>query len=156
MSETMNLHEVPETMTLHRALWAGRIMSAFVVIALVANGTIQLSRALIASMLRETGFAMDLTRVVGPIALACAITLRHPGHRRPRHDLVTGLFGSAICALSALVSWGRRRKSFPCFWAAMTWGGLCAQSPYPNPSAAHPLNQQVSALSLKIGENACF
>ena len=42
MSETMNLHHVPETMTLHRALWAGRIMSAFVVIALVADGTIQL------------------------------------------------------------------------------------------------------------------
>jgi len=42
VSETMNLHQVPETMTLHRALWAGRIMSAFVVIALVADGTIQL------------------------------------------------------------------------------------------------------------------
>ena len=42
MSETMNLHQVPETMTLHRALWvwAGQIMSAFVVIALVADGTI--------------------------------------------------------------------------------------------------------------------
>ena len=64
----MNLHQVPETMTLHRALWAGRIMSAFVVIALVADGTIQLfAPAQIASMLQETGFAMDLTRVVGPI-----------------------------------------------------------------------------------------
>ena len=42
MSETMNLHQVPETMTLHRALWGGRAMSAFVVIALVADGTIEL------------------------------------------------------------------------------------------------------------------
>ena len=42
MSETMNLHQLPETMTLHRALWAGRIMIAFVVIALAADGTIQL------------------------------------------------------------------------------------------------------------------
>ena len=40
MSETMNLHQVPETMTLHRALWVGRIMSGFVVIALVADGAI--------------------------------------------------------------------------------------------------------------------
>jgi hypothetical protein len=35
MSETMNLHQVPEAMALHRRLWAGRIMSAIVVIALV-------------------------------------------------------------------------------------------------------------------------
>ena len=61
MSGTMNLHQVPETMTLHRALWAGRIMSAFVVIALVADGTIQpFAPGQIASMLQETGFAMDL------------------------------------------------------------------------------------------------
>ena len=40
MSETMNLHHVHETMTLHRAQWAGRIMSAFVVIALMADGAI--------------------------------------------------------------------------------------------------------------------
>jgi hypothetical protein len=32
--------------------------------------------AQIASMLQETGFAMDLTRVVGPIILACAILYR--------------------------------------------------------------------------------
>ena len=70
MSETMNLHQMPEAMTFHRALWAGRIMSAVVVIALVADGTIQLfAPAQIASMLQETGFAMDLTRVVGPIVL---------------------------------------------------------------------------------------
>src|SRR6266849_9783735 len=67
MSETMNLHQLPETLTLHRALWAGRRMSAFIVIALVADGTIQLfAPAQIASMLQETGFAMELTRVVGP------------------------------------------------------------------------------------------
>ena len=86
MSETMSLHQVPETMTLHRALWAGRMMSAFVVIALVADGTIQLlAPARIASMLQETGFAMDLTRVVGPIILACAILYAIPA-TAPRRD----------------------------------------------------------------------
>ena len=64
MSATMNLHQLPETMTWHRALWAGRIMSAFVVIALVADGTVQLfAPARIAGMLQETGFAMEVTRV---------------------------------------------------------------------------------------------
>src|ERR1700676_5197694 len=94
MSETMNLHQLPETMTMHRALWAGRIMSAFVVIALVADGTIQLfAPTQIASMLQETGFAMDLTRVVGPIILACAILYAIPAHCRPRCDPSDGLFG---------------------------------------------------------------
>ncbi|MGX9182510.1 DoxX family protein, partial [Mesorhizobium sp. BHbdii] len=79
MSETMNLHQPPETMTLHRALWAGRIMSAFVVAALATDGTIQLfAPAQFASMMQETGFAMDLTRIVGPIVLACAILYAIP------------------------------------------------------------------------------
>jgi hypothetical protein len=79
VSKTMNLLEVPETLTLRRALWAGRTMSALVVIALVADGIIQLfAPAQIASMLQETGFAMDLTRVVGPIILACAILYAVP------------------------------------------------------------------------------
>ena len=35
MAETINLRQVPETATLHRAPWAGRMMSAFVVTALL-------------------------------------------------------------------------------------------------------------------------
>ena len=66
-------------MTLQRTLWAGRIMSALVAIALAADGTVQLfAPAQMASMLRETGFAMDLTRVMGPIILACAILYAIP------------------------------------------------------------------------------
>ena len=99
MSETMKLHHVPETMTLHRSLWAGRIMSEFVVIALVADGTIQLfAPAQIASMLQETGFAMDLTRVVGPIILACAILYAIPATATLGAILVTGFLAGAICA----------------------------------------------------------
>src|SRR5229473_388647 len=93
----MNL--VPETMTLRRALWAGRIMSAFVVIALVADGTIELfAPAQIASMLQETAFAMDLTRVVGSIILACAILYAIPATSVLGAILVTGFLGGAICA----------------------------------------------------------
>ena len=101
MSETMNLHQVPETMTLHRALSAGRIMSAFVVIALVADGTIQLfAPAQIASMLQETGFAMDLIPwgLWGPIILACAILYAIPATAVLGAILVTGFLGGAICA----------------------------------------------------------
>ena len=99
MSETMNLHHMPEAMTLHHGLWAGRIMSASVVVALVADGTIQLfAPAQIASMLQETGFAIDLTRIVGPIILGCAILYAIPATAVLGAILVTGFLGGAICA----------------------------------------------------------
>ncbi len=100
MSETMNLHQVSETTSLHRALWAGRIMSAFVVIALVADGTIQLfAPAQIASMLQETGFALDLARVVGPMDTRLRHPLRHPATAVLSAILDDdGFWGGAICA----------------------------------------------------------
>src|SRR5580704_11020355 len=108
---TMNLNQSPETMTLHRALWAGRMMSAFVVIALAADGAIQLfAPAQIASMLQETGFAMDLTRVVGPIMLACAILYAIRAHVR------MGELGSPPEIISLLLG-------------TITWGGLYARDP---------------------------
>jgi DoxX-like family len=130
VSETLNLHQVPEAMTLHRALWAGRIMSAFVVIVLVADGTIQLfAPAQIASMLRETGFAMDLTRVVGPIVLACAILYAIPATAVLGAILVTGFLGGAICAHVRIGELGSPPEIISLLLGVMTWGGLCARDP---------------------------
>ena len=120
---------MPETMTLHRALWAGRIMGAFVVIALVADGTIQLfAPAQIASML-ETGFAMDLTRVVGPIILACAILYAIPATAVLGAILVTGFLGGAICAHVRIGELGSPPEIISLLLGAMTWGGLYARDP---------------------------
>jgi hypothetical protein len=117
---------VTEAMTLHRALWAGRVMSAFVVIALVADGVIQLFMpAQIASMLQETGFAMDLTRVVGPIVLACAI----PATAVLGAILVTGYLGGAICAHVRIGELGSPPKIISLLLGALTWGGLYARNP---------------------------
>ncbi|WP_217572303.1 DoxX family protein [Mesorhizobium sp. GbtcB19] len=130
MSETMNLHQIPETMTPHRALWAGRIMTAFVVIALVADGTIQLiAPAQIASMLQETGFAMDLTRVVGPVILACAILYAIPATAVLGAVLVTGFLGGAICAHVRIGELGSPPEIVSMLLGAMTWGGLYLRDP---------------------------
>ena len=130
MSETMNLHQVPETMIWNRAVWAGRIMSAFVVIALVADGTIQLfAPAQIASMLQETGFAMDLTRVVGPILLACAILYAIPATAVLGAILVTGYLGGAICAHVRIGELGAPPEIISLALGAMAWGGLHARDP---------------------------
>src|ERR1700729_3550511 len=130
MSATINLHLAPETMTLHRALWAGRIMSAFVVIALVADGTIQiLAPARIASMLQETGFAMDLTRIVGPIILTCAILYAIPATAVLGAILVTGFLGGAICAHLRIGELGSPPEIVCLLLGAMTWGGLYLRDP---------------------------
>ena len=130
MSETMNLHQAPEIMTLHRAMWAGRIMSAFVVIALAADGAIQLfAPAQIASMLQETGFAMDLTRVVGPIILACAILYAIPATAVLGAILVTGFLGGAICAHVRMGELGSPPELISLLLGALTWGGLYLRDP---------------------------
>jgi hypothetical protein len=126
----MNLHHAPEAMTLHRSLWAGRIMSAFVVIALAADGAIQLfAPSQVASMLQETGFAMDMTRVVGPILLACAIVYAIPASSVLGAILVTGFLGGAICAHVRIGELGSPPELISLLLGAMTWGGLYLRDP---------------------------
>jgi hypothetical protein len=123
-------HQAPETLPLHRALWAGRILSALVVVALVADGTIQLfAPARIASMLQEAGFAMDLTRVVGPIILACAILYAIPATAVLGAILVTGFLGGAICAHVRIGELGSPPELVSLLLGAMAWGGLYLRDP---------------------------
>ncbi|WP_214477129.1 DoxX family protein [Mesorhizobium sp. dw_380] len=130
MSETMNLHQVPEAMTLHRSQWAGRLMSAIVVIALVADGTIQLLvPAQVAGMLQETGFAMDLTRIVGPIILVCAILYAIPATSVLGAILVTGFLGGAICAHVRIGELGSPPEIISLLLGVLTWGGLYLRDP---------------------------
>ena len=130
MSETMNLPRLPEAMTWHHGQWSGRMMSALVVVALVADGTIQLfAPAQIAGVLRETGFAMDLTRVVGPITLACAVLYAIPATAVLGAILVTGFLGGAVCAHVRIGELGSPPDLVSLFLGAMTWGGLYARDP---------------------------
>ncbi len=130
MSEIVNLNQVPEIMTSHRVLWVGRMMSAIVVIALVADGVIQLfAPAQVASMLQETGFAMDLTHIVGPIILACAILYAIPTTAVLGAILVTGFLGGAICAHVRIGEFGSPPELISLLLGAMTWGGLYLRDP---------------------------
>ncbi|MBA2588034.1 MAG: DoxX family protein [Alphaproteobacteria bacterium] len=129
MSETMNL--LPDgPVPLHRALWAGRVMSSFVVTALVADGTIQLfAPAQIASVLQETGFAMDLTHVLGPIILVCAILYVIPATAVLGAILVTGFLGGAICAHVRIGELGSPPEIISLLLGTMTWGSLYLRDP---------------------------
>ena len=130
MSETMNLHQAAETMTLPRALWASRIMSGIVVIALAADGAIQLfAPTQIGSMLQETGFPMGLTSVVGPILLGSIILYAIPATSILGAILVTGFLGGAICAHVRIGELGSPPEIISLLLGAMTWGGLYARDP---------------------------
>src|SRR3984957_930093 len=105
-------------------------MSAAVVTALVADGAIQLfAPARIASMLQETGFAMDVTHVVGPIILACAILYAIPAASVLGAILVTGFLGGAICAHVRIGELGSPPEIVSLLLGAMTWGGLYLRDP---------------------------
>jgi hypothetical protein len=128
MTDTMNLHPISGPGSLQRAQWAGRIMSGLVVTALVADGSVQLfAPAQIASMLQETGFAMDLTRVVGPIVLLCAVLYAIPATAVLGAILVTGFLGGAICAHVRIGELGSPPELISLALGALTWGGLYAR-----------------------------
>ena len=130
MFETIKLHRVPDTRTSHGILWAGRTMSALVVIALVADGAIQVfAPAQIASMLRETGFAIELTRVLGPTVLICAILYAVPATSGLGAILVTGFLGGTLCAHVRIGEVGSPPEIISLLLGAMAWGGLYARDP---------------------------
>ena len=139
----------------------GRIMSAFVVIAgvafPVADGAVQLfAPAQVASMLQgnrvrdglDLRRGSDHTRLRDPALPATAVL---------GAILVTWAFWEVPSApMSASGGWGCRWKSLSCF-GARTWREqpLRARSPYPGPSAAHPVNQAGrKPSSLEIKEKA--
>lgn len=80
-------------------------------------------------MLHETGFAMDLTCVVGPIILACAILYAIPATAVLGAILVTGFLGGAICAHVRIGELGSPPEIISLLLGAITWGGLYARDP---------------------------
>jgi hypothetical protein len=82
-----------------------------------------------ASMLRETGFAMDLTHILGPIVLACAILYAIPATTVLGAILVTGFLGGAICAHVRIGELGSPPELISLALGALTWGGLYARVP---------------------------
>ena len=128
MSETLKLHQASDATSLNLAPWAGRIMSAAVVVALVADGALQVfAPGQMASTMQETGFAIGLTRVVGPITLACAVLYAVPATAVLGAILVTGFLGGAICAHVRIGELGSPPELISLLLGALTWGGLYAR-----------------------------
>jgi len=90
---------MPDTTKPHRAVWIGWTASTLVVAALLVDGAMQLFvPAKVASMMQETGFAMDLTPTLGGIMVACAVLYAIRATTVLGAILVAGFLGGAICA----------------------------------------------------------
>ncbi len=121
---------MPDTTKPPRAVWMGRSANALVVAALLADGAMQLfAPARIASMMRETGFAMDLTPTLGGIMVACAVLHAIPATAVLGAILVTGFLGGAICAHVRLGELGSPPELMSLVLGVMTWGGLYLRDP---------------------------
>ena len=77
----------------------------------------------------EEAIALCLTRVVGPIILACAILYAIPATAVLGAILVTGFLGGAICAHVRIGELGSPPEIISLLLGAMTWGGLYARDP---------------------------
>ena len=109
----------------HRAVWIGRSASALVVAARLVDGAMQLfAPAKIASLMQETGFAMDLAPTLGGIMVACAVLYAIPATTVLRAILVTGFLGGAICAHVRLGELGSPPELTSLLLGVKTWSGL--------------------------------
>jgi hypothetical protein len=114
----------------YRAVWIGRSVSALVIAALLADGAMQLfAPAKIASMMQETGFAIDLTATLGGIMVACAVVYAIPATTVLGAILATGFLGGAICAHLRLGELGSPPVIISLLLGVMTWGGLYLRDP---------------------------
>ncbi|MBB6487782.1 DoxX family protein [Rhizobium lusitanum] len=121
---------MPDTLKPHRAVWIGRLASAVVVAALLLDGAMQLfASAEIASMMRETGFAMNLSPVLGGIMIVCTLLYAIPATTVLGAILLTGFLGGAICAHVRLGELGSPPEIISLLLGVLTWGGLYLRDP---------------------------
>jgi hypothetical protein len=107
------------------AVWAGRLFSALVVLALLADGAIALfAPAMLKADMDATGFAADTARPIGIIALVCAILYALPRTTTLGAILITGFLGAAICTHFRLGEIGSPPQLVCLALGVMTWGGL--------------------------------
>ncbi len=111
-------------------LWTGRILSSFVVLALLfVAATMLLSRSAAHAQLAATGFADSAGSAIGITALVCAVFYAIPQTAVLGAILVTGFLGGAICTHFRLGSIVSPPQMISLVLGVMAWGGLYLRYP---------------------------
>lgn len=105
----------------------GRIMSGFVIFALVASGIMKLMHTQqVVESFAQQGWAPWAATTLGVIELACAVIYLVPRFAVLGAILVTGYFGGAV-AVSLLFQPGA--LVIPLICGILAWGGLYLRDP---------------------------
>ncbi|MDQ0391659.1 DoxX family protein [Labrys monachus] len=105
--------------------WTGRILSAVVVAALLADAAVQLfAPDMMRAEMELTGFPPSQAFALGVIMLACAIVYAVPQTAVLGAILVTGFLGGAISTHFRLGEIGSPPQLICLLLGALTWGGL--------------------------------
>jgi hypothetical protein len=106
-------------------VWAGRIMSALVVLVLLADAGVQLfAPNLLRPAMDASGFPIQLAPVLGTIMLICAVLYALPQTATLGAIVVTGFLGGAICTHVRLGEFGSPPQVICLLLGLMAWGGL--------------------------------
>ena len=109
-----------------KALWAGRIMSGFVVFFLLVDAGFKLIRPLPAPAVEafgKLGYPVEFASGIGILLLACVAVYLIPRTSVLGAILLTGYLGGAI-ATNVRANTPVFNIIFPLIVAAMLWGGL--------------------------------
>jgi hypothetical protein len=107
------------------ASWTGWILTAIVVVALVADAAVDLlSPGTISAEMQATGFTASQAPVLGIIILACAILYAIPRTAVLGAILTTGFLGGAICTHFRLGEIVSPPQLISLLLGVMAWGGL--------------------------------
>jgi hypothetical protein len=103
------------------SVWIGRILSAVVVLLLLADGAVQLfASEMLRAEMEASNFPMGLAPTLGIITLACTIPLT----ATLGAILLTGFLGGAIATHFRLGEIGSPPQLICLLLGVMTWGGL--------------------------------
>lgn len=106
-------------------LWAGRIVSALVVLFLLFDGAIKLvPLAPVTESLAELGYPVSLARGLGILVLVCTVLYVIPRTSILGAILLTGLLGGAIATHLRVGSPIFTHLLFGGYLGVMVWGGL--------------------------------
>ncbi len=110
-------------------MWAGRLLSALVVLALLADGAVALfAPAMLKADMDATGFAADSARPIGIIVIVCAVLYAVPRTTTLGAILITGFLGGAICTHFRLGETGSPPQLVCLALGIVTWAGLYLRS----------------------------
>lgn len=111
-------------------VWTGRVMSALVVVALVADAAVDLlAPSMISAEMEASGFPPNLAPVIGVIILVCALLYLFRRTAVLGAILTTGFLGGAICTHLRLGEIGSPPQLICILLGVLTWGALYFRDP---------------------------